>query len=215
MPDTQPEIRRPALVLCEGKEDQTVLSGLAKHIGVEDQLQIEETGGKPKLGPALRALETRSGADQMRRLGIVRDVDEHDGETGSRVCQSLSDALSWAQLGGHVRHMETLRGPNVHVTLFIVPGGGNDGMLEDLCLDAWADDPVMACVDEFWRCMQAYRGPEELAPASKIRARAYLSTRKPHDKSIGVAVQKEWLDFSHPAFDELKRFLHLVAGSVD
>ena len=93
-----------------------------------------------------------------------------------------------------------------HVTVLILPGDGNPGMLETVLNQTFADDPVNACINDFFECVE--RLPEKrIHIPDKARARAYMWTREKPYVSVGVAAQAGYWDFDHEAFASLRSFL--------
>jgi len=92
--------------------------------------------------------------------------------------------------------------PGKPKTLFmIMPDDNTPGMLEDICLQAFADDPAMKCVDDFDACV----GGSTFS--SKARLRALLASKPRAETRLGIASQKEWWPWDHSAFDPMRELL--------
>jgi len=92
-------------------------------------------------------------------------------------------------------------------------------MLETLCLQSVSSNSVMICVKSFMDCLKKTL-PEKTPGSScdskidylpknmtKSKALAFLASRYEEVKSIGIAAEKGYWDFSHPAFTNLIAFL--------
>ena len=90
--------------------------------------------------------------------------------------------------------------------MFILPGGKNPGMLEDLCLKSAESDLAMICVDEYLACVLDRSGRRADNP-SKARVYAWLASNEKADLRLGEAAEAGLWPWTSTAFDELKAFL--------
>jgi hypothetical protein len=91
------------------------------------------------------------------------------------------------------------------VGVFLIPAADQPGALEDLCLASLADDPVLACADEYFTCIE--RRTTGMAPAAKARIHAWLAAQTPPGLRLGEAAERGLLPLDHPAFAPLRAFL--------
>ena len=82
--------------------------------------------------------------------------------------------------------------------------------MEDLCLDAIRDDPAWPCIESYFTCLDEREvqrsGLESMISKAKIHA--WLASREEADLArLGIAAEKRYLDWEHPAFSALKSFL--------
>ncbi len=92
------------------------------------------------------------------------------------------------------------------ISIFILPDCYNAGMLETLCLQSINNDPIMNCIDDFFRCMET----QNIALPNNIykaKIGAYLASRKKPNLRLGEAAKKGYFDWDNPVFDDLKNFL--------
>jgi hypothetical protein len=188
----------PKLLIGEGKEEFYFFRALARSLGLTD-VKVEQYAGKDNLGNYLEALPLRPDYREITSIGITRDADENADRAFQSVCGFLkNNGLPVPAAPG-----DAAGGPPL-VRVFILPGGGRAGMLEDLCMDAAASDPTITCVDGFIQCLHAMdRNPEPLA---KARTHAWLASLERPDLELGQAAEKGWVPFEHPAFEELRAF---------
>lgn len=97
----------------------------------------------------------------------------------------------------------------MRTAIFILPDAQTPGMLEDLCLRAVADDPVMPCVQEFFDCIQR-RCDTSPGTMPKAKTHAFLASRERPGLRLGEAAMKGYWPWADPAFDEVRRFLRAL-----
>ena len=209
-------ITQPCLLLVEGRDEERLVTALNRQLAYE-AMQVVVYEGQDKLRPRLPPLVQSPGfIETVTALGIVQDGGDHP----DRREQSVRDALAAAGLPAPHTAMalETgakplpsgRPGPKIGVAFFLTPGGGRPGMLEDLCLASVEDDPAMACVSGLFACLDQ-EGVEPPGNMPKARAHAFLATRPRPDLRLGEAAERGYWPFDDPAFDEVKRFLSLIA----
>ena len=96
------------------------------------------------------------------------------------------------------------------MTVLILPGNNQQGMLETLLCESFAGTPENDCIDAFFACVDALPNASIKRP-EKARAHAYLTTKSDPHLSVGVAAKRNYWDLDHPIFDRVRDFL----GSVD
>jgi hypothetical protein len=194
------EIKRPKLLIVEGKEDELFFSAFCHHLGLND-IQVLSIGGKTQLPSNLKALKGVTGFSQVIALGIIRDADED----ANAAFQSVCSALQHAGLPKPPKPM-TPSSERPRVSVMILPDNQSPGALEDVCLKAIAGTPAMRCVDEFFRCLQRHHLPPP-KNLSKAKVLAYLTSLPEPDKRLGESAQSGYWNWDHPAFSDLKDFL--------
>ncbi len=96
----------------------------------------------------------------------------------------------------------------------VLPDDCNQGMLETLLWESVADKPEAGCIEEYLDCAERCSG-ESIQRRDKARAHAFLATRPLPHVSVGVAAQKGYWDFDHPAFAGVRAFLKQVAAQAN
>jgi hypothetical protein len=91
----------------------------------------------------------------------------------------------------------------------IIPSHQQQGALEDLCLQAIANDPAKYCIEQFFECIGQKRLPvtREL---SKAKVQAFLSSREEPISALGLAAQKGYWPLNHSAFKTVRKFLQAL-----
>lgn len=85
---------RPKVILTEGLDGKEVFCALLSHLGLIEDFEVREAGGKDNLRRYLRALVITPGFRDVASLGVVRDANTYP----KRAFQSVHDALEAAGL---------------------------------------------------------------------------------------------------------------------
>ena len=191
---------KPKLLLVEGRDEELVLGALLRHLGIYD-VQVQNYGGKNRLGYFLATVTGEPNFDRIRSLGIVRDADDN----AHSALESVQSSLRNVDLPIPQNFLDPV-GNAPTVSVFIMPDNSGPGALERLCLNAWAGDPAMSCVDAFMQCVQ---DNVDMTPnaADKARVHAFLASRETPDLRLGLAAQQGYLPWNNPAFAALSTFL--------
>ena len=213
------EINKPYLLLVEGKTDKHFVEALIRKLPV-DNVQVLLTEGRDNYSRILQTFVLTSGFKSMvRRLGLIRDNDDDP----DAAFKSIKSALAKSGLPCPKHPEEFTSGKPPIVGVFLIPGRGKEGCLEDLCLATRPDHPTMACVDEFMVCVRdrmstegpnapdddkAYGYPKNEA---KARANAFLASMPVSGTTVGIAAQEGYWKMDHPALKDLSKFLRTLA----
>ena len=223
-------IERPVQLLVEGNDARNFFEALTHHLGLGD-IQVQNYGGVNDLGGFVSAFAVAPGFTGVTSLGVVRDAERPaDGvleapredaqraeprrgteRHADRAFQSVCTALRNVGLPVPARPVEkSVSSPSVGV--LILPGDGDDGMLETLLCRTFAGSPVDACIEDFFRCVARSEIP--IRRPDKSRARAFLATTPDPQVSVGVAARRGHWDFDHDAFRGVRRFLRNLVGDT-
>jgi hypothetical protein len=152
--------------------------------------------------------------DTVTHVCILRDMD-YEGNP----FVSITDALKANSMPAPQRAGEVATG-DLTVGVFLFPDNDSKGMLEDLCLQAFSGEMILACIEDYLACLSgnAMEFVESALPKTKLNT---LIATKSLDKSIRqddrrvwglyYAVSKRWFPWEHPAFDDLKAFVRQLA----
>ncbi len=209
------------LMVVEGKEDQEFFIQLATHLKVIGgwPLQIEQLDGKGNFKEFLLALTRHPRFGQLATIGIVRDAD-----FGTNAFQSVRDTILSAnevsprKLSVPERVLELAQGtPKTGV--LILPSGGREGMIENLIMDVFDEDPVAKCVDEYVKCLRKEGQSVLKARLPKARLRTFITGKNIGEDAEGDDSDRQYLSdvfhmswwkpefWNHPAFNPAKDFL--------
>ena len=200
MPEAPISLAKRKLLLVEGQDEELFFGALLRHLDVDD-IEVQHYEGKNNLRPFLRVFVIAPGFDQVQSIGIVRDADN----SAVSAFQSVRDSLHVAGLPTPEEMMGTA-GDSPMVTVFIMPDNAKCGALENLCLSALEDDPVISCVSEFMQCVRqsAEKGPGNEA---KAKVHAFLASREDPELRLGQAAHRGYLPWENTAFEQLIGFL--------
>ena len=193
----------PNVLIGEGIDEENFFKCFIKHADLHG-IEVRGIGGKAQLKDSLGALKITTGYNKVRTLGITRDADVDYADAFRKVQLALEN------VGLAVpREPLTLVGNNPQIVVLILPRPNQNGMLEDLCLEAGQGDPAMACVDTFFRCIEE-NVPIQPRNKSKAKVHAFLSTREEEHSRLGLAAQKKCWSFDNGAFDIIREFLKIL-----
>ncbi|MFN4219076.1 MAG: DUF3226 domain-containing protein, partial [Candidatus Bipolaricaulia bacterium] len=107
------------------------------------------------------------------------------------------------------RYPVVREGRNPSVMVMILPDINTPGALEDLCLQAVANDPALPCVEQYFECLkqQTSSFPKNFA---KAKIQAFLASRVEAGKRLGEAAQAGYWPWHSSVFDQLKSFLKQI-----
>src|SRR4030042_4664636 len=92
------------------------------------------------------------------------------------------------------------------IGIYVMPGSGEQGMLEDLCLKTVKGNPAMKCVDNFFECIRKRKiEPKNI---SKAKVQVYLAAMPEIVNCIGLGAQKKYWNFESNELSDIKSFLN-------
>lgn len=208
------------LLLVEGEDDKAFFLALARHLKLDHTVQVVIYESSTKLRGSLSNLVADPHIETIRAIGIVRDADYN-----TNAFDSIRSAIRHAN---NIRSDFRLPMPEKpdqwtdeipRVGALILPSSNLEGMLEDVVLNAYAEDPVMQCVDQYLGCLQATIGiKQNLVPKGKLRT--YLvgkviderSTKgQKDDWELSHVYGNWWWSWAHPEFERPIAFLQALA----
>ena len=206
-------IAKPKLLLGEGKDELEFFEALLRHLKIDD-VQPMKYEGKSRLRPVLETIIQMPDFHTVTSIGITRDADFPKSPADQAVdsaFKSICGTLRHANIALPVPTalmQKATRLDKPDITIFIMPDCENDGMLEDLCLESLADEIEMGCVDNYVKCLEKIRGnPIAEHKLPKARLNTWIASQDAPDLSLGIATQRRYINFRHPAFDQLKKFV--------
>lgn len=165
------------IIGVEGKDDKRFLEALLRELSIVG-VQILEFEGKSNFRNQILALKNTPGFSSISICAFIRDADENPPEAAFR---SVCDALSNAGLTFPANDQNFSEG-NPKVGIFIMPGNGRNGAIEDLCLESIKDEDFFNCINQYFECLGAI--PSNV---SKAKTLCYLSGKEPYANSLGYA----------------------------
>jgi 5S rRNA maturation endonuclease (ribonuclease M5) len=193
------EIKKSKVILVEGQRDKNFFDAFIKYLRIED-MQVISIEGKDKLNRKLKAFKTYN----IKCLGIVRDADEDAKSAFQSVCSALKNA------GFPIpkRPLE-LMGYNPSVITLIIPLN-DEGCLETLCFEAYDDNSLKNCIDEYFNCLKN-NGIEFLKKCKEDKAKlqVLLAAEEP-EIDVGIAAIKGLFNFDSKEYEPIREFLNII-----
>ena len=210
------------LLLVEGDDDIDFMFSLIGELGLRDKIWLHAVGGYNKFQKELVALIHSAEFQDLEYLAIVRDADYNTNALNS-IQTHLKNANS-----RHARHqfpipqveIQPTGDDDLKVSVMILPQAGIDGMLESIVLDALAEDDIMDCVNNYFKCLQgkSIELKENVLPKAKVRTllagKAVVASATHNESQIWEMrhmFKMSWWSWEHSAFDRLKTFLRQLA----
>ena len=205
-------IDRPVQLLVEGKDPQNFFQKFIEHLELAGT-QVQDFRGVDELKGFLEGFVVAPEFGQVKSIGIVRDAERRIDREGRPEAQPSSAAGAFQSVQSSLRNVglpvpnrpTEEAGTEPAVSVLILPGNEDDGMLETLLCRTFAETDMDRCIDGFFQC--AEKSGSRIQRPEKARARAYLTTMPHPHVSVGVAAQKGYWDFDHEAFASVRRFL--------
>jgi len=119
-------IEKDNLLLVEGRDEVNFFGAFLKYIGVHDDVQIIEVGGKDNFKNEFPALLLSPNFSAVRKYGIVRDADDSADNT----FQSVIGMLSRHNQPVPKAPGEIISSDDITAGIFIMPGNSGTGSVE-------------------------------------------------------------------------------------
>ncbi|MCY4366347.1 MAG: hypothetical protein OXE17_09020 [Chloroflexi bacterium] len=191
----------PKQLLVEGRDEAEFFKEFLKYLHIE-LIQVQGYGGRHNLGNFLKNLVDVVGFDRVESIGVVQDADL----SAQSALESVRGSLRNANLPVPQTYLVPSSGSPA-TFIFVMPNNSSRGALEDLCADAWSDDPAMHCVDQFIECLKNVNSSPPENRLGKAHAHAFLASRNEPDVRLGIAAQRDYIPWDHPALANLTQFL--------
>lgn len=195
-----PKIEKPKQLLVEGNDQRNFFEAFIEHLSPSD-IQVQNYGSVNGLRSFLMVLVKARDFASVSSIGIARDAEK----SARAAFRSVQGALGNAGLFVPAKVGEREVG-SPDVSVLILPGDDEPGMLETLICRTLEGMKVNRCIDDFFECAEGLPDVSIDKP-DKARAFAYLTTRPDPHHSVGVAAKNDVWDLDHPAFDEARDFL--------
>ena len=204
------------LLLCEGPDDAYFFRALiaarclpafrVRHNGTKD----DPKGGNTKFATGLAAhFELPGGQQRFDKILIVSDSDDEPWESFGNVRSQIEQFFGFApDVPG-----ESVSGPPL-VMILMIPGGGEPGNLETLCLDAakGADAAIASHVDHFAAIVRtdnwdSVRRRKEMWLRSNLAARCRTDPFVTLQNVFTKPRNHHLIPLDHPSFQEVSDVL--------
>lgn len=133
---TPDAIRGEVQLLVEGNDERNFFAAFTEHLQLPN-VEIQAFGGKDRLREFLETLAGATDFKQVKRIGIVRDADASADAAFRSVQTSLRNANAGIRSSGAEFPVpdrpEQLVGEQPALSVMVLPGDGQAGMLETCC----------------------------------------------------------------------------------
>ena len=207
------KIEKSKILFVEGNDEVKFFESLFKQWNPEISglIQIVEYGGKDRLDPFLSMLsKTEHFIENATSIAITRDSDR----SKNAAIDSINSTIR--KLFGHspISQASFKQKDELKVGIFVLPGEQDGGELEDLILESLNGNPITNLVESYLENLKKITKPEDVSSTfhfpkkpSKAKIQIYFSSMKESDPRTGICAQRKHIDFTHPCFDKIKRFL--------
>jgi len=202
--DKYSKIEQPHLLLVEGKDDALFMEAFLKYLN-RHTFEIWPLG-RSDFKENFAVLRKISGFSKIKSIGVVRDADLNPEGAFQSVCSALNNCGIAAPTRPGVPSSGT---PIVRI--MIMPDENSNGMIETLCMRSVRNDPVMPCVESYFKCLQGIGKAHNRM--DKARIHVYLASREDPSKRLGESALAGYWPFESEIFDSLKQFL-LNVGNI-
>lgn len=209
------------ILLVEGADDFAFFLALLKALKLDETIRVYAYCGKDNLEQGLSNVVQDDRFEDLEHLGIVRDADFNTHAMNSihssidRVTRETDRALAKP-----IAHMLPM-GDSPKVSTFIMPGEGEEGMLEDLVLSAYSEDFVTKCVDDYFTCLVEHGLSLNNNALPKAKVRVFIAGKTVDAEGTGKdrktwemrhVYSRDWWSWDSPVFDSVKDYLTQLAG---
>lgn len=176
------QIEREHLLFVEGQDEENFFGAFLEELGI-GHIQIVPVGGRSKMKDYVTVAEMESGFGAVKGVGVVQDADRDPEEAKDSIRNALSSADPPAP-----EEVAQFTDGNPSTGMMVLPGHGERGMLEDLCLQSVEDGNILDCVDHYFDCVENHQDelPRNLA---KARMRVFLASRQWYEEHLYDEVQ--------------------------
>lgn len=174
-------------------------------------IEIRDFGGNEELPDFLsdfvNAVRSAPGArSNLEAIGIVRDAESNSVDA----FQFVRKAISKLELTPPDCPMQIV-GENPRIGVLILPPNKDDGMLEDICLDAVQADPAMPCVQEYLECVEDKILNWPSGNRKKATVQAFLASRPEPGLKLGEGAKLGYWNWGHEIYVPIMRFIRDLA----
>lgn len=187
----------PKVFLAEGDAEAFFLEAVFRHHDYpRHEYAVFCYGGNKFLDIALKTLQGDKLFPDVTALGIMTDADNNpDGRKNSVLnhCRNINYIGPRTRLG--TSGIASFGGRKLG--LFVSPGGGKKGRIEDLVKKEIANNPEHPCIEAFSDCLNGVTGD---SLSEKAVAQVFITSRNDTLCGVGRAFEARILDINDPAY---------------
>ena len=213
MPIERKRIKKPFLLLCEGRDAEGFLinylnsNELAQDPRFSNEIQVLDFGGNDNLSNFLMNLKNIDKFDQVKSLAIIRDA-ERDY---AKACQEVHSSLNKCGFESSECCGAWVHDPSgLKVGFMLFPLNNRAGTLEDLCLRILSENNnknILSTIESFLDVMESSYG-RSYRRKHKNKLHTYLSSSDEYvTMPLGTASRTGAFDWDSDELESLKCFL--------
>ncbi len=213
MPIERKRIKKPFLLLCEGRDAEGFLinylnsNELAQDPRFSNEIQVLDFGGNDNLSNFLMNLKNIDKFDQVKSLAIIRDA-ERDY---AKACQEVHSSLNKCGFESSECCGAWVHDPSgLKVGFMLFPLNNRAGTLEDLCLRILSENNnknILSTIESFLDVMESSYG-RSYRRKHKNKLHTYLSSSDEYvTMPLGTASSAGAFDWDSDELESLKCFL--------
>ena len=213
MPIERKRIKKPFLLLCEGRDAEGFLinylnsNELAQDPRFSNEIQVLDFGGNEDLSNFLMSLKNMDKFDRVKSLAVVRDA-EKDYE---KACQEVRRSFEKCGFASSERSDTWIRDSSgLKVGFVLFPLNNSAGTLEDLCLRILSENnnkDILSTIESFLDVMESSYG-RSYRRKHKNKLHTYLSYSDEYvTMPLGTASSAGAFDWDSDELASLKCFL--------
>lgn len=203
------EIKKPFILMVEGKDDAEMLYSLTEHMGLsKESFQVLQYKGKDKFPSFFKQVTNLPEFEIVTKLAIFRDADNSSQTAFQSIGHHLKGNAFISQDAIPTVQGEIVHSSGVTVGVFITPDCSNEGALESLLLSSLNDEmrtEINRYIEDSRECLGTKRAREKFKDSTKSRVYAYSALFE--NASFHDTFNKRLWNWDHPTFDKLKTFL--------
>lgn len=202
-------INEKKLLIVEGQDEAKLCSKIIRERGIQG-IQVIDVGGKDKFATLVPTICKTSGFADVISIGFIRDADNDS----AAAFNSLRGIITKCALTVPKELEAFHEKDGLRVGVFISPGGGRPGMLEDLFLETISAHPLSQSVTDFVDklaiiCPTNATGEIFRLAVNRQKAMvqsALCATPRPFNQ-LGIAAEAGYWDIDHPSLKRLVGFV--------
>jgi len=184
------------LFLAEGaSEEGFIRKILEKHS--DQQSVVFCFAGLGDLSTVLKSISGVPGINNLKSLGLMLDAEVDFNARVSSVIGHFANHNITLPPGDVHNSRVSLHG-SCRIGVYISPGAGSSGRIEDTALIEIQETKLWSCVDAYAKCIESALGKEF---DKKSIVQTYISTIKGDLCGLGRAFQANILNVAHTAYD--------------
>ncbi len=204
------EPESPYVIVCEGFHDMALVCALLRHAGITNcdvtyPKKKDGGNGKDAIKKVVELLAGRSA--QLKGVFVVTDADLDPDDSFKTICGAFVPPFK-APTAAFTIH----RGKDYRTGVFLTPGKGKTGEVEDLLLQVALDtNPrTIQCIEDFKVCVNTM-GNWSANKQAKMKLACYIATQCKNDPCCSPAfiwaTKNKVLEIANPVFKELSDLL--------